>query len=347
MTAPAVESFEQPVLWLGLAGFAGPLRARLAKLVITATPGRPVWQLAAFNDADAWWLDGPQSRLTPGGSVSVAPARDQHADDVVLELEGVDRPIAFSTPLSNKLGPDFRPLCKFDPFSDASVAGVLQQFEHWLSPVRVKFALGWQIYRRGGNLRSGVYQLVQGSKLLAVIDLKGWRIAVLPAARAAEFEGVRWEPRPPLATTPFEFERLSLTQIMWSFAQRTRQDVLPERYRTQPIHFRRSPRVPTRVLKDSQLLLLRELSRAPALFGALLERTAAPEPQLVRDLASLYFAGSITCSPRRAAPLGEVRDHSAPAYTRGSPLGPESDLISRPDTLPPAADATAPTPLMR
>ena len=279
--------------------------------------------------------------------MAVAPARDQPGPDVVLELEGVDRPVAFSTPLSNRLGPDFRPLCKFDPFSDASVAGALQQFEQWLSPVRVKFALGWQIYQRGGHLRSGVYQLMQGSKLLAVIDLKGWRIAVLPSARASEFEGVRWEPRPPLATTPFEFERLSLTQIMWSFAQRTRQDVLPDRYRTQPIHFRRSPRVPARVLRDSQRLLLRELSQAPASFGTLLARTALPEPQLVRDLASLYFAGSITCSPRRAAPIGQVRDHSAPAYTRGSPLGPESDLMSRPDTLPLAPDDTAPTPLSR
>jgi hypothetical protein len=342
-----VDTFEQPVLWLGLAGFAAPLRSRLAKLVTAAAPGRPVWQLSEFNDADAWWLDGPQSRLTADGSVVVAPARDQSDAEVVMELESVDRPVAFSTPLSSRLGADFRPLCKFDPFSDASVAGALQQFEQWLSPVRVKFALGGQIYRRGGDLRSGVYQLLQGSKLLAVIDLKGWRIAVLPSARASEFEGVRWEPRPPLATTPFEFERLSLTQIMWSFAQRTRQDILPARYRTQPIHFRRSPRVPARALKDSQLLLLRELSREPAVFDALRERTAAPEAQLARDLASLYFAGSITCSAHRAAPLGEVRDFSAPAYARGSPLGPESDLMSRPDALPPEPDATAPTPLIR
>ena len=221
---------------------------------------------------------------------------------MVLELEGVDRPVAFSTPLSSRLGPDFRPLCKFDPFSEASVAGVLQQFEQWLSPVRVKFVIGWQIYRRGGDLRSGVYQLVQGSRLLAVIDLQGWRIAVQPGARASEFEGVRWERRPPLAATPFEFERLSLTQIMWSFAQRTHEDVLPRRYRTSPIYFRRPPRVPMRVLKDSQLLLLRELSRAPATFDRLLQTTGASDPGLARDLASLYFAGSITCTPRRAAP---------------------------------------------
>ena len=53
MTMHGADTAEQPVLWLGLAGFAAPLRTRLAKLVTLATPRRPVWQLSDFDEADA------------------------------------------------------------------------------------------------------------------------------------------------------------------------------------------------------------------------------------------------------------------------------------------------------
>jgi hypothetical protein len=76
--------------------------------------------------------------------------------------------------------------------------------------------------------------------------------------------------------------------------------VLPNHYRTSLLYYRRPPRVPQLAVTDSHLLLMRELACAPATFDALQERCALDSRQLARDLAALYFVGSITSNPRRA-----------------------------------------------
>lgn len=88
---------------------------------------------------------------------------------------------------------------------------------------------------------------------------------------------------------------------MWQYAMRTRRDALPSHYRTSMLFFRRPPRLPQRVLKDSHLLLLRELAQSPGNFEELQQRTGLVEPLLARDLAALYLVGSITSNPKRAA----------------------------------------------
>lgn len=76
--------------------------------------------------------------------------------------------------------------------------------------------------------------------------------------------------------------------------------MLPPRYRSRPVYFRHAPVVPVRWLGDSQLLLLRELAVGVGDFDALQRRTGLAHRQLTRDLASLYFAGSITTTPDKA-----------------------------------------------
>jgi hypothetical protein len=120
---------------------------------------------------------------------------------------------------------------------------------------------------------------------------------------------------------------------MWSYVQRTSRDVLPARYRNGLIHLRRAPRVPARLLKATHYRLLQELSAAPCSFDALVQRTGLDSALLSRDLASLYFAGSITSAGSQAAEgLGSREDTAraraaeAGSASAQSPLGPDSQF---------------------
>lgn len=343
---------EQPVLWLGVAGFSPQQERRIDDLLANPLPGWPLWRRSRFADADAWWVHGANMRVLRDGTVKVA-GPGERARGVQLNLEEVDRPVAFSTPLAQ---PEFEPMYSFDLNADASVRAVLQQFEGWLRPLRAQFALGAQIIQREASLRSGVYHVSYKNNLLAIIDLQEWRAGLSPTARPVDFEDAQWEKRPDTANIPPErFVRCSLTQLMWAYAQRTSRDVLPERYRKGMIYFRRSPRVPLRMLQDSHLLVLRELASAPADFGSLLERTALSANRLARHLACLYFAGSITSSSGHAARRGvairedaEVGAAAMPADMPLSPIGPDSRFTRRYDggaEREQPSDLTAPAPL--
>jgi hypothetical protein len=272
---------------------------------------------------------------------------------VQLNLDEVDRPVAFAQPLPQ---PDFEPMYTFDLGSDSSVRGVLQQFEGWLRPLRAQFALGAEIIERESNLKAGVYHVSHKSTLLAGIDLNEWRAGLSPTARPVDFSDSVWEKRPDAASAPPErFVRCSLTQLMWTYAQRTGRDVLPARYRAGMIYFRRSPRVSLRLLQDSHLLLLRELSSAPGTFDSLQQRTGLSPAKLGRHLASLYFAGSITSSRGRSARDGVALREEAELGAQpvrgempNSPIGPDSRFNERFPRHPGPAepsDRTAPAPL--
>jgi hypothetical protein len=100
--------------------------------------------------------------------------------------------------------------------------------------------------------------------------------------------------------------------------------------------------VPLRWIRDSQLLLLRELSVAPGTLLALSYRTGYPCDKLENDLACLYFAGSITTTRAKATgPVDETVDtqpHSSGATSVGDAEELEADRIGR--TAPALLDHT-------
>jgi hypothetical protein len=120
----------------------------------------------------------------------------------------------------------------------------------------------------------------------------------------------QWDKRPIGAGgLPERFVHLTPGQLAWTYVRRTDRDVLPARYRTRTIYYRHVPGVPLRWLRDSQLLLLRELSAEPGTLEALGRRTGLPVSQTEHDLACLYYAGSITTTgPKAAAPVAERHD---------------------------------------
>jgi hypothetical protein len=287
---------EQPILWLGMSGFAPQQRAVL-EASLERPPGLPRWRTCRFGDADAWLVNGSRIRILPSGNLKVSPGLPTE-QSVKLNLTEVDRPVAFATPLAST---EFEPRCAFDPAARASVHGVLLQFETWLRLVRAQFVLGSQIIRLGAQLRHGIYHVSHRGNLLAVLDFREGKAGVSPRAHPADMREAQWDKRPAGARdVPESFVPTSPAQLAWTYVRRADRDALPVRYRSETIYFRGSPRVPMRWLRDSQLMLLRELSTEPCTLSSLRQRTGFASAQMDHDLTCLYYAGAITTTKTKA-----------------------------------------------
>ncbi|MBI2768493.1 MAG: hypothetical protein HYX47_02620 [Burkholderiales bacterium] len=336
-------SLELPVLRLGLVGFAPAQQEQLGNLL----KARVVkWQPWPFADADAWWVNGANAKRQPNGIVRVPPA-DPKSRATLLNLEQVDRPMAFALPLA---GPDIEPPASFDPARPESIAAALQKFETALAPLGAQFALACAIEQRQGKLTSAIYHLSVRGALVAVIDLGG-AVGHAPGVQPADVEQAEWSGRPAAAgLIPPHFTRTTMTELMWQYALRTTRDVLPARYRTAQLYFRHSPRVPGRMLKDTHLALIRELAIAPGTFAELQQRTGLGESSMAHALTALFFAGSVTSNRQRAAPPRggkEMGLESAGSRHSIVPSMMDSALRSDPAAVrgDRHADQTAPAPL--
>jgi len=315
-THSAGQVTEQPILWLGISGFAPQQRTVLEAAL--ARPGaQPRWRTCPFGDADAWWVNGARVRITPEGNIKVAAGLPtEHA--LNLNPSEVDRPVAFAVPLAAE---EFQPRCTFDPASQASIHGVLLQFEQWLWLVRAQFVLGAQIIARTAELRRGVYHVSHGSRLLAVLDFQRGKAAVAPRAHPVDLWAAQWTKLPMGAhDLPETFVPTTPAQLAWAYVRRTDRDMLPQRYRTHIIYYRHVPGVPLRWLRDSQLMLLRELSGEPGTLEALRQRTGFPIVQIEHDLTCLYYAYAITTTPAKAAARATAHHDSSLAHTSGPGL---------------------------
>jgi hypothetical protein len=327
---------EQPILWLGMSGFA-PEQRPVLEASLTRSPGSPSWRTCAFGDADAWLVNGANVRVMPDGNLKVAPGLPTERA-LNLNLSEVDRPVAFGLPLASN---DFEPRCTFHPGSEASIHGVLAQFEGWLRLLRAEFVLGAQLIERGETLLRGVYHVSHNGSLLAVIDLQEGKCAIAPGAHPVDLWEAEWAKRPVGARDmPPGFVSTTPARLAWAYVRRTDRDLLPPRYHTAPIYYRHVPRVPVRWLQDSQLLLLRELSVEPGTFQALRQRTGFSVKDLEHDLTCLYYASSITTTQSRAAQLSPAGRDS---YLPSSGPGLESLLSSGVNP----SDLTAPALLER
>lgn len=305
------EDREQPILWLGMAGF-GPAERSLLEAALRRPEGFPRWRVCAFGNADAWWVNGANVRVMPGGNLKVAAGLPTERA-LNLNLEEVDRPVAFAMPLA---AANFEPRCAFDPASASGVQAVLGQFEGWLRLVRSQFVLGKQLIDHGSKLGRGIYHVSYRGTLLAVLDLHDRKAALSRGAEPADLWEAQWQKRPPGARElPPAFIKCTPGQLAWTYVRRTDRDMLPSRYRTSIICYRGVPQVPVGWLQDSQLMLLRELAAEPADVGSLRQRTGLPATLIEHDLTCLYYAGAITTTRSRAAvPPGRRQDgglHSA------------------------------------
>jgi hypothetical protein len=333
-------TFELPTLRLGLAGFNLEQQEQLRQVITQDQAGGLPWEFAQLTDADAFFVNGARTQVLADGTLRVAAGMPS-GRSVQIAVAEMQRPIAFAQPLPLS----FNSPHVFDAHRPDSVRAMLAAFEDLLRPLVAQVCLASQILEQESALGSGVCQVEAASGVqLAVIDLRG-DVGLLTTASPLEFDNAMWTPVPrESAGIPDHFFRTSLSHLMWQYALRTARDVLPARYRTERLYFRRPPRLPQRLLNDAHLLLLRELAYAPATFAELQQRTGSVGAQLARDLAALYLVGAITSNPKRAA-LPLSRREPAGETTMGggslpSALGQESAAaaprLPRPDLTVPA-----------
>ena len=337
-------TIELPVLRLGAAGFSAPQRQELREALPRIAPGALVWELEDLAAADAWWINGVRAELRQDTLLQV-PAADAAETTLQLQLPDIDRPFAFALPLGC---PDLTPMYTFDSASPASMTAVLEKFELGLAPVLAQFCLASHIVEHEAALGGGIFDVRLDGRLLAVVNLRG-EVGVLAGVGLADFENAEWSRRSS-PRIPEDMAPTSMSQLMWHYSLRTQRAILPRHYRTGPLYFRRPPRLPSRLLTDSHLLLMRELAGAPATFEALQQRCGLPPDQLARDLAALYFVGAITSNPKRATPAQASRRRSdadsASAPNSGLPSGVDSVLPADPPRgSASASDLTAPAPM--
>lgn len=329
---------EQPILWLGVAGFDVQQRIALERSLPRADD-LPRWRICEFGEADAWWVDGSQARLLQGGNLAVDAQLASEAP-VTLNLAEVDRPVAFARPLASS---QFEPLCTFDPQSRSSVSEVLDRFDQWLRGVRSQFVLGGQIIRRGTELRHGIFHLNHRGNLLAVLDFRKGRAFLAPQLDPDDLAVANWERRPLGAgEAPPSFLEMTTAQLAWAYVRRSEHNMLPPAYCSEIIYYRRAPRVPPRCLRDSQLMLLRELAAAPGTLDSLARRTHLSRARVEHDLSCLFYASAITTTRAKAAgPVGAHNDsRTEGAFSMPSMLPESMPLLDQPVDL--QLDLTAP-----
>lgn len=318
---------EQPVLRLGLLGFAEPESDRLLRWIGDRQPGWPFWTVCDPHGADAWMISGPSAEVLGRDALLI-----QHPfgseQRFTLNRAEVDRPLAFGTPLPE----GFASGEYFDAADEASVRQRLQRFEAWLRPLRTQFALGSLLVDRMHEFPHGVIRLMLEDRMVAVIDMDRAVVGLDTPARPVDMDLATWVPSPGMTIDiPASFMRLSLQRVMWTFAVRTTRTVLPPRYRERVIHMRRVPRVPARWLDELHLRVMRELMVRPATLDELVVRMSVPGPLLERSVAALYFGGGLTTDPdsARRAEHAARRALVALHFDKSSP---ETAAQSRPDS---------------
>lgn len=335
-------TIEVPVLRLGLAGYAEAQQKTAADAARAAGTSLATWEIGSFAEADAWWLEGSRTLLLPGDRLRVQPAVPT-GRSVQLALADVDRPVAFSLPVT---APNFRPAITFPLEDPARAVAVLHLFSGRLQNMLSQFALASSVAEHQPTLASGSWEVLRGGDLLAVVDLK-LGAGVLPGTTSADFQEATWCIRDRGAVTiPATYVRASVSQLMWQYAQRTQRDLLPAHYRTRALYFRRPPRIAQRQLKDAHLLLMRELMTNPGMnFAELQQSTGLGEAALVRHLSALYVVGAITSNPKRASATGTRVAADSGLPSEQSLFRSVLDTTPRPPTRPPI-DMTAPAPLL-
>ena len=349
---------EQPLLRLGMLGFTEPECRRVSQLLTPVGPGWPHWELGEFEQTDAWIVNGHRVDSLDDNRVRVHTLL-QRQPSIILEPNAMTRPVAFTQPMPAGLQ-----ATEVANIQDPVVFRTsLQRFEAWLRPLRAQFALGAELVVREHDLSPGIYQVIdtQG-RMLAVLDLIKWRVGILPNARPIDFKDAKWVPRPSMAgDMPPGFSQLNVAQLMWTYADRTVSDVLPARYRKNPIFLRRLPNLPADWVRDEHLLILRALSVRAGNLEQLGEETGLPQKQLAHCLASLYFVGTITTNAKAALQMQGKPDKAGPVSKPASPPRGQTTDSQASDfhsTLPPVqlrhhasptakSDATAPVPLFK
>jgi DNA-binding transcriptional ArsR family regulator len=325
-----------PMMRMGLVGFQPKDDDYLCKLLKTRSVSLQ-WERWPFVEADALWINGAKAEPAKDGLVRV-PSPDPLRPDTLLDLRELERPMAFAGPIGNR---KLQAPVVFDPHNAASVDQVLRVYEGILRPLALQLTLGRCLADRLDKLASPTYHLMLRGSMVGVVNIGG-SVGISAGLLPAELASAEWASRPSAAGAfPDNFLRTNFGELMWQFTMRTPTELLPDKYRQFPIYFRHVPVVSQRLVKDTHLSIVAELTRGPQTASQLQDNIGVSERAMVQALTALYMAGSITTDPRRAAPASR----SAPEPESQPPGLAQSLLDSDAGFQGADAQATVPTPL--
>ena len=318
-----------PRLRMALVGFAD---TALPESLLRAR-SRPAWETAPLDEADALWIAGESARMETDSLVRVWDGDGRPA--VVLHLNTLQRPLTVTAPLADDR---LHGVERVDLRSPASVDQAFRRSEQALRPLLLQLGMAQQIATRLLTLNAHTYHVILREKLVAVVSVPG-RIGIELSTDPDELVEARWVARPPHANDiPKWFLPTSFAECLWLHASRMPTDLLPKRYRKQPLYFRCVPRVPQRLMQNRHYAVLSDLAAGPKSFAELQESVGLSEPDLDAVLTGLYFAGSITCNPGRAArgSATGARDTVTASELRNSLFPPAGPSPGEPDATMPA-----------
>ena len=209
---------EQPILWLGMSGFAPQQRAVLEASLVTSPRSVPLARrrIRRCRRVVGERREGPHhARRQPqscGRSADGACAEPQF--DRRRSAGGICH--APGQPRTSSLG------ARSIPYPNPASTPYSLQFERWLWPVRAQFVLGAQIIQRGPELRHGIYHVSHSGNLLAVLDFLRGKAAISPRVHPVDLQEARWAKRPAgAADLPESFVHLTPGQLAWAYVRRT------------------------------------------------------------------------------------------------------------------------------
>jgi hypothetical protein len=320
---------ETAVLRLGLIGFSASEQEAIRG--VAAGFRQADWLCVGPDGADAWLVNGKRAVWAHGQHVRVT-GTDAAGRATAILIDSTSRPTAFADGAAAQL---LAPLL-FDMSRPETLVPVLRQLDSKLHGAKTCFWTAAHLIAHHATTGKALFELRAGPELLAVVDMKG-EVAVSPVAPESSFDKAAWKHRARKSVlVPDHFRRCALAQLMWQYTTRTRQELLPERYRDGSIFFRRPPRVGPELISDVHLSITRQLALGPTSLPELQKALAIEERIASRALADLYFVGSITSNPERAwqrsdrgalwasRPASLDADKPTPIYKGARPDAPHS-----------------------
>lgn len=284
---------ETAVLRLGLAGFSADEQETIRK--VASGLRQADWQCGGPDGADAWLVNSERITSAQGTQVRLA-STDAALRPAPILIDSASRPTAFAGAAAAQLPAPLR----FDLARPETLVLVLQQLDRELHAAKTRYWTAAHIIANHATIGKAMFELRAGQELLAVVDMKG-DVAISPVAPESSFEKAAWKHRArKTVSIPDHFQRCPLAQLMWQYTTRTRQELLPERYRDGSIYFRRPPRVEPELITDTHLSITRQLALGPTSLRELQSALGIGQLVASRALADLYFVGSITSNPERA-----------------------------------------------
>jgi hypothetical protein len=286
---------EFPLLRLGLLGFDAQHTAQVVNHVQRAATSASRWEVVPFEDADIWLLNSAHVSMGSNHALHIQNPDTPHSP-LTIYPQQTSRPVAFTLPLPAAIDA----VLSIDLDDDLACAHGLNQFTKALGSLCAHFALGEQVASRQHGLHQDVYHLHFDGRMVAMVDLARWQVALAPDVKVIELSLASWRHRPGEAKHfPADFEVLSLERLMWVYASRSATGQLPAHFQTQLIYLRRLSVLPPSWLHNDHLVLIGHLSQQACTMASLVQVSRLPLKRLTACLSALYYSGTITTDARQ------------------------------------------------